>query len=337
MTEALLPPRSIASAVILADVALEHGMELGDILRGTGIDPAALRDVEAEIQARQELQMVGNIVAARGDVPGLGLLVGSRYHLATHGIWAFAVISCATVRAALRTAISHMDIGSSFFGWGIVEHETGIDIVLDTSRVPEAVRTFLIERDVACVASADRDAFGQLRPLDRVELAYPEPAYAAMHRDLLGCEPVFDAPVTRLTVGADTLDLPMPQANPYTAALAERQCGELLQRRRERTGLGARVRSALITYGPHASQDEVAAGLRMSVRTLRRRLDEEGTSYRELVDETRQMLAEELLSIGATVEDVAGRLGYADASGFTHAFTRWTGTTPGRFARAARG
>ncbi|MFX0578462.1 AraC family transcriptional regulator [Nocardia nepalensis] len=336
MTEALLLSRSISSAAILAQIATEHGMESREILHGTGIDAPALADVEAEIQARQELQMVGNIVAAIGDVPGLGLLAGSRYHLATHGIWAFAVISCPTVRAALYTAIAYMDVGSSFFGWRIAEHETGADIILDTARVPEAVRTFLIERDVACVMTADRDAFGELRPLDRIELPYPEPGYVHMHREILGCEPVFDAPAARLTVGADTLNLPMPQANPYTAALAERQCSELLQRRRERSGVGGRVRAALIARGTSASQDEIAAELRMSIRTLRRRLGDEGTGFRELVDETRQLLAEELLAIGATVEDVAERLGYGDASAFTHAFTRWTGTTPGKFARTMR-
>jgi AraC-like DNA-binding protein len=48
------------------------------------------------------------------------------------------------------------------------------------------------------------------------------------------------------------------------------------------------------------------------------------------------VLAEELLPIGATVEDVAERLGFANASSLTHAFTRWTGTTPRCFARTAR-
>ncbi|WP_433520942.1 helix-turn-helix transcriptional regulator [Nocardia pseudovaccinii] len=107
-----------------------------------------------------------------------------------------------------------------------------------------------------------------------------------------------------------------------------------MQRRRDRQGIAARVRAALLTQGVTASQDQIAAQLRLSVRTLRRRLDAEDTSFRELTTETRQLLAEELLTIGTTVEDIAQRLGYADASSFTHAFTRWTGTTPGRFARA---
>jgi AraC-like DNA-binding protein len=71
----------------------------------------------------------------------------------------------------------------------------------------------------------------------------------------------------------------------------------------------------------------------VSVRTLRRQLGEESTTFRAVVAQTNQHLAEELLREGFTVDQVAVRLGYSDATGFTHAFTRWTGVAPGRWAR----
>ncbi len=77
---------------------------------------------------------------------------------------------------------------------------------------------------------------------------------------------------------------------------------------------------------------EVAAGLAMSERTLRRRLTAVGTRYQSLLDEVRQALAEEMLDTGLlSVEDVAQRLGYAEASSFIHAFRRWRGETPARY------
>jgi AraC-like DNA-binding protein len=81
-------------------------------------------------------------------------------------------------------------------------------------------------------------------------------------------------------------------------------------------------------------QDQVAATLHVSVRTLRRQLGDEGTTFRALVEETRQLLAEELLGTGRlTVEEIADRLGYAEASSFVHAFKRWKGIPPRRYAR----
>jgi AraC-like DNA-binding protein len=83
---------------------------------------------------------------------------------------------------------------------------------------------------------------------------------------------------------------------------------------------------------------EVASMLHLSPRTLRRRLAEEGTSYRTLLDEVRGQLAEELLlNEQLTVEEVAQRLGYAETSSFTHAFRRWTGQGPRALRDAAGG
>jgi AraC-like DNA-binding protein len=60
------------------------------------------------------------------------------------------------------------------------------------------------------------------------------------------------------------------------------------------------------------------------------RIAEENTSYHELVENIRRNLAIEYLKTTAlSLEDIAARLGYADAPSFSHAFKRWTGSSPG--------
>ena len=87
-----------------------------------------------------------------------------------------------------------------------------------------------------------------------------------------------------------------------------------------------------------APMSGVAAALGVSDRTLRRRLAADGTSYQRLLDDVRESLAVELLGTGRLrVQDVAVRLGYAEASSFILAFRRWTGRTPGRSPAAATG
>ncbi|WP_051178296.1 helix-turn-helix transcriptional regulator [Nocardia concava] len=81
---------------------------------------------------------------------------------------------------------------------------------------------------------------------------------------------------------------------------------------------------------------EMARELAMSERTLHRRLAEEGTTFRAVVDQTRQLLAEELLAQGLTVEAVSRRLGYSDTAAFSHAYRRWHGRPPGRSQQRAR-
>jgi len=70
----------------------------------------------------------------------------------------------------------------------------------------------------------------------------------------------------------------------------------------------------------------------MSSRTLRRRLEEKGTTYRALLEEVRRKQVEDLVARTAlTVEQIADSLGYAETASFTHAFKRWTGRSPREF------
>ncbi|MDF5729485.1 MAG: AraC family transcriptional regulator [Rhizonema sp. PD38] len=72
-------------------------------------------------------------------------------------------------------------------------------------------------------------------------------------------------------------------------------------------------------------------------RTLQRKLKEAGTSYQELLDETRQSLSTHYLQEQhITVSEVAFLLGFSEASAFSRAFKRWTGTTPGEFRRTLK-
>jgi AraC-like DNA-binding protein len=87
------------------------------------------------------------------------------------------------------------------------------------------------------------------------------------------------------------------------------------------------LRTALLT--DHASADQIASLLLMHSRTLYRRLAESGTSFRELVDESRFEIACQMLTdTDRDISHIAGVLNYADSSAFTRAFRRWSGTTP---------
>ena len=87
------------------------------------------------------------------------------------------------------------------------------------------------------------------------------------------------------------------------------------------------LQSALMTGD--ASAGSVGALFSMHSRTLHRHLADFGTSFRALVDETRFEIALQMLGDSSfEVRRIADMLGYADASAFTRAFRRWSGTTP---------
>lgn len=75
----------------------------------------------------------------------------------------------------------------------------------------------------------------------------------------------------------------------------------------------------------------------MSDRTLHRRLEEHGTTFKDLVDEVRFTAARLYLEDPAMgLSEVAFRLGYSDLRAFARAFKRWAGTTPGEYRTKPR-
>jgi AraC-like DNA-binding protein len=167
----------------------------------------------------------------------------------------------------------------------------------------------------------------------------PRPAYAARFAELVGgVEPQFGAPHNAMRLATVDVDAPLPQGNATMARLTQEQCRQLLAKRRQRDGLAGRVRDRLLqTPSDLAGIDIVAADLHMASRSLRRRLEQEGTSFRALVDEVRQTLAEELLTTAdLKLEEVAQRLGYAESASLIHAFKRWKGMTPNAYREQHR-
>ncbi len=76
--------------------------------------------------------------------------------------------------------------------------------------------------------------------------------------------------------------------------------------------------------------------MHVSERTLKRKLAADATTYSQLVAEERRALATRLLrSDELSIDEVAARLGYSDATNFTRAFRRWTGMTPRAFRRGS--
>ncbi|SDI23223.1 Helix-turn-helix domain-containing protein [Actinokineospora alba] len=324
-------PRAAGSVLLMIRFAEDHGVAAADVLRGSALTESALARPDAQLDAHQELAVVRNLVRLLGKRPALGVEVGFRYRVTTFGIFGFACVSSPTVRDMIAFALRYWDLSFAFCI--PVVHVDGDEIrwELHDDRVPADVRAFLVQRDMSAMYKVMSDLLSEPIRLRWLELAFPEPP--GWPDEAFGVHPTFDAPANLAAVDLN-LDQPLPQGDEHTVALCEAQCRDLVARNRARTGVAREVRDRLIKVGGAATMDEVARALALSPRTLRRKLDDAGTSYRALLDEVRETLAEEMLATGAlSVHDVALRLGYAEASSFIYAFKRWKGTTPAAFLR----
>ena len=327
--------RGIASVHLLMNLGAEHGLSVSDCLRGSAIPIESLEDPFCEVEASQELTMVRNLLRHLARVPGIGLEAGRRYRSTGYGIMGYALLSSRSLRSALDFAIRYLDLTFAFNRYRAETVPEGLQVVLDDSAIPEDCRQFLVERDVTSTVAVMRHLLLNPVPVHRVSFRFERPSYAERFEEFFLGPVFFGEPAHAIVIGNEWVDQPLPQADEPTVRLCEEQCRELLDRRRARTRVSERVRQHLLRPRGAAKMEEVAAELGMAPRTPHRHLGADGTSFRQLVDEVRKALAEGMLSHRMTVDEVAERLGYSEASSFYHAFKRWKGVSPSAYRRAS--
>ena len=328
-------PRSTTSAQLLTRFAAAEGVPPESLLCGTGLTEAELEDPNGSVDAHQELRIVRNLVAALPDDPDLGMRAGLHYHLTAYGILGFAFISSPTVRDGIAVALRYLELSFAFCIPRVRMSDGALRVELDTGAIPADVREFMLGRDLSAIYTIIRELLDQPIPLRGVQLSLPEPADLAEYERLFGTAPQFGSSADVVLLDPALLDHPLPQANAHTLAMCEAQCRELLAERRERAGFAKHVREQLLAPdGVRLSMEDVARRMHTTARTLHRRLHAEGTHFQAVRDEVRSALAEGMLRDGTlSVDDIAIRLGYAEAASFIHAFKRWTGSTPMAYAR----
>ncbi|MEC3916413.1 AraC family transcriptional regulator [Nocardia sp. CDC160] len=318
---------------LLAQVAAEFGISRERLLRGSGtpidIEPTA------EITARQEFTVVRNLLRECGHVAGLGIEAGRRYHVSVRGPLTPAMLASQSLREVVGLVLPHLELTWTYSQVTFDEADGSVMMRIDGRDHPADLRPFLVERVIAAAQIQAGDLLGQPLPLTGVSFRHTAPADISRYVRVLGVVPVFGASVDAMRFDARYLDMPLPQANPLVRASFEAAGQQLLAQRRARVGIAGAVRNEL-SRNPGAIPDitAVAGALRMSVRTLSRRLDDEGVSFRRLVDEVRAARAEELLTVERlSTEQAARRLGYSKPSSFVRAFKRWHGVTPQAIVR----
>jgi AraC-like DNA-binding protein len=170
----------------------------------------------------------------------------------------------------------------------------------------------------------------------RVSFEHAAPAHVREYSRVLGDAPTFDAPGCSMEFDASLLDVAQPHFNQRLSEAVHVEARCALAQVGGQQRCSARVREQLADAWPDVpTMDDIAPKLGMSSRTLRRRLEQEGTAFPTLVAEAQRTRALRLLrDPHASVKEVAYALGFATPSAFHRAFKRWTGSSPSE-ARAA--
>ena len=169
--------------------------------------------------------------------------------------------------------------------------------------------------------------------LDAVSFPYARPPHAADYALVYTEHSSFDAPRLAARLQANLLDLPLRRDEAALTGFLHGAPGKISMLYRRDREMVFRVRDLLRDALPtNLALEEVADRLHLSPRTLHRRLEEEGSSFRIIKEATRRDIAyARLTKTGQSIARIAADLGYADTSTFYRAFVSWSGVSPDRF------
>ena len=181
---------------------------------------------------------------------------------------------------------------------------------------------------------------GRRVALTRLDWAHPRPAHAEEYRRMFSPLQRFDAPATAVWFDARVLQAAVVVTPTGLKAFLRDAPQSVFLKQVVATGLSDQARrvcrSALDQGDAAPTLAMLSRTLDLSAATLRRRLEDEGTSWGQLKDEVRRDLAlQHLVDDRLSVGEIADRLGFNDASTFYRAFRKWTGSAPGAWRSAA--
>lgn len=316
----------------LHDTLVEEGIEPTSVLTAAGLSPAQARSPATRISRQQLLDACGTVVGMSLPAP-FAFRVGGRIRLSYFGMYGFALMSAPDMRAMLQFAVEQQDLIASLSRTSVRRYGDDIAIGIDPFAhvdLDARLYRFLVESSFGIIQRGWCDLTGMDFTPRRLCVTYSDCASTHEIATLLGAEVLFSQPGNAFVFDAAWLESPPQFGNLIAHESLRQACASLSAKLKEQSGLAGRVGETLVTnYGRVRGIEGIAATLGMSDRCMRRRLQSEGTSYREIHDDVRAQVAMKYLrDTTQPVESIAAAVGFNDAANFRRAFRRWTGKAP---------
>lgn len=318
----------------LLDLVKRWNVHPGELLESAGIPAETLGDPHARLPLSTIEKLVTRARLLTGE-PGLGVYLGLAMQISWHGYLGFAAMTAGTMGDAIELATRFVPTRTTALALRLHTEGKRASLVIEELAPLGASQDVLVLALIIGLSEIGRTLTGR-ELAGSVDFAFPEPPWFARFTQVFRGPVRFGQPAHQWVFDADQLSLPLKMADAAALRLATEQCERELAALGTHTRISARTRALLgRTHSGFPSIDEVAQALHVSPRTLKRKLAAEGTSYSELLEALRRERALLLLRADElSLDQVAERLGYADAPTFNRAFTRWTGTSPASFRRA---
>jgi len=331
---------TLASSVLLLARAIDsYGYDSSELFAKVGLDHSKLKDPLARYLFHS-VNELWTLASETIDDPCFGLKVATFWHPTTYNALGYSWLASDSLEDAFQRSARYTRMVNTS-AKDIMQYQKTSDaygvIVNSHLLKPQPVRT-AVDSAIAMVLVMCRAAYGaNLNPL-RVSYRHKPPGSTACFREFFNAPVEFSQAHNALWLDPDVVTTPLATANPELVRISDRVVTDYLAHL-DRKDLSMQVKSKLIESLPsgQVSEERIAAAINVSQRSLQRKLKQQGISFTQLLENTRQELG--LLYVRdpqRSFNEIAYLLGFSEPGNFTRAFKRWYGSSPSQYRDSAR-
>lgn len=312
----------------------EAGVDVDQALARLDLSEAQLVDPSCRVPRERVVELTGQLIWMAGE-PSLGVTAAERFVLPDIGVLGYLMRHVATPLDALTQLSRFQRLIADAADLRVDERDGKVTIraglVAQRPTVPPAV-----DFSIGIIVQSIRQLTGRATEPRSVLLPRPRPRELTPYHRFFGSNVRFEAEEAQIVYDSTVLRGPCVEADPKLAGILGQHARMLMASLPSPSNFIEQVRAVVeqqLARGAF-SLPEVAEELGLSERTLRRKLAQLGSSFRDVLDRARCDHAIISLNEGKlSVTEIAYRIGFADATAFTRSFRRWTGKTPAEVVR----
>ena len=314
--------------------ASRHGADLSRLIQLTGHSEKALNKESCQLESEVYNSVVNSCVTQTGD-QFFGLHLGESLNLSAAGLVAQITQTSETVKQALEYACDFAQLACSSLPMRLEKEQdyyklTMTPELLWLSQSAEAVKQTVDGTLVFTIREFHELTRKQRYPL-KIHLPFNRPPSTTEYERLLQCPIHFDQSEISLFFRKEDIEEKIVTSDYQLLRILVAHAEERIASINQEKGFFELVKASVtaLIKPEFPTIGQVASHFNISVRTLQRKLADEGHSFKEIIETLRQEFAYAYLKKEElSINEIAYLLNYNDASGFIRSFKRWTGMTP---------
>ncbi|QFU75276.1 AraC family transcriptional regulator [Halioglobus maricola] len=312
--------------------AIKRGYDPGEILANQGLPRSILTNPRFRISTLQFAELNQALTELMDDE--LVGLAAKPSPVGTLALMSRASLSCDTFWESLQVWRECLNLMDNSMSAETMTTAKGGLIAMQCEKAADINDNYLIESQLSGCHRFHCWLANDFVPIERVDLAFAEPAFSAEHRYVFYGAPVYySQPHNAMYFGRESLEIKNLRDRDALEELLSSPLAHMMRLPRQSSSLSIKVRLWMeksFREGRGTAQMDLACSdLAMTEQTMRRHLRAEGNTFQQLKEDTRRDMAIHFIKHSdLSIEKIAFRLGFAEASTFIRSFKRWMGVTP---------